>query len=63
MLSVKHGGNMDIIDEWEMAADHLRDALAHLKLELGEPGHKAAKKVFDAACCVFEEVSGRLPDV
>ena len=62
MLSVKHGGNMDAIYEWEMAADHLSDAVAHLKFELGKPGYKAAKKDFDAACCAFEEVSGRLPD-
>jgi 3-methyladenine DNA glycosylase AlkC len=53
---------MGVIDEWEMAADHLRYALAHLKRELGKPGHKAAKKDFDASCFAFEEVSGRLPD-
>ena len=53
---------MDAIYEWEMAADQLRDAVAHLKFELGKPGYKAAKKDFDAACCAFEEVSGRLPD-
>lgn len=53
---------MDLIDVWSAAADHLLDAIKHMKEHLGKPGEGLAKIDHDKALEAYNEASENLPD-
>ena len=51
-----------IIDDWETAFDHLRDARDHLKSQMGKPGEKAAQMDHDRALDAYVKATEEIPD-